>query len=110
MFYHKDGCPKQKAGQPCFWSHEVAFTNPEKNSMAVIAEKCLQQEKDLKVSNGKGKSGKPSGCNSDTKGKKRDGKKSNSGSPQKSDQPCRSWTKDGTCSFGGACRYVHAEK
>ena len=78
--------------------------------MAVIAEKRLQQEKELRESSGKGKPGKHGGGKSDAKGKKRDGKKSSPGQPLKSDQPCRQWAKDGTCTFGDACRYVHAEK
>ena len=78
--------------------------------MGVIAEKRLHQEKELRESNGKGKSGKPGGGKSDTKGKRRDGKKHESGSPSKSDQPCRSWAKDGTCTYGDSCRFVHAEK
>ena len=75
--------------------------------MAVVAEKRLQQEKEIKETSGKGKSGKPSGGKSG-KGKKGDGKKS-PGPPIKSDQPCRQWAKDGTCTSGDSCRYVHAE-
>ena len=30
MFYHKGGCPRQKAGDKCHWSHDAAFTSAEK--------------------------------------------------------------------------------
>ena len=113
MFYHKDGCPKHKSGQKCYWSHDVKFTNAEKNSMAMIAEKRVQQEKELKTANGKGRSDRqgPKGADPAGDGKKpKGGKRGSSRPPKKSDQPCRSWEKDGTCAFGDTCRYAHAEK
>ena len=39
MFYHKDGCPKQKAGGKCHWPHEDAFTNAEKHDECHCREK-----------------------------------------------------------------------
>ena len=110
MHYHKDGCPKAKNGETCYWSHEPIYTSAEKNAMSVIAGKRLAEEEKLKAE--KGKSGKSGGgkrgkSRSDSRGRKGGGKDS---APRKSDQPCRAWEQHGTCSYGDACRYAHVTK
>ena len=118
-FYSKVGCPRQKAGQPCYYSHEVQFTGPERNSMAVIAEKRKKAEQEYKENsakqgqghggNGKGKNQPGGGKDEHKKQGKGQGERDKPKPPIKSNQPCRSWEKDKTCTFGDNCRYVHAD-
>ena len=85
--------------------------------MAVIAEKRIKAEQEYKDNSakqgqghGKGKNQSGGGKGEHKKQGKGQSKHEKSKPPIKSDQPCRSWEKNQTCTFGDHCRYVHADK